>query len=217
MGVMVDDLVTRGTREPYRMFTSRAEYRLMLREDNASLRLMEVGHALGLIDNDTHREIKTHKAQIHQEIQRIKQTVIKPDDSVNQYLLSRGAQPIQSGTYLDQLLKRAELGYEVVEALAKGPATVGRTVAQQVEIEIKYEGYIQKQLNEIEKFKNLERIKIPAGLDFFHIHGLSNELKEKLSDTKPTTLGQVSRIDGMTPSAMSVLMVAIKAASRKAG
>jgi tRNA uridine 5-carboxymethylaminomethyl modification enzyme len=199
------------------MFTSRAEYRLMLREDNASLRLMEVGHALGLINNDTHREIKAHKAQIHQEIQRIKQTVIKPDDSVNQYLQSRGAQPIQSGTYLDQLLKRAELGYAVVEALAKGPATVGRTVAQQVEIEIKYEGYIQKQLNEIEKFKNLERIKIPAGLDFFHIHGLSNELKEKLSDTKPTTLGQVSRIDGMTPSAMSVLMVAIKAASRKAG
>jgi tRNA uridine 5-carboxymethylaminomethyl modification enzyme len=217
MGVMVDDLVTRGTREPYRMFTSRAEYRLMLREDNASLRLMEVGHALGLINNDTRREIKTHKAQINQEIQRIKQTVIKPDDSVNQYLQSRGTQPIQSGTYLDQLLKRAELGYEVVEALAKGPETVGRTVAQQVEIEVKYEGYIQKQLNEIEKFKNLERIKIPAGFDFFRIHGLSNELKEKLSDTKPTTLGQVSRIDGMTPSAMSVLMVAIKATARKAG
>jgi tRNA uridine 5-carboxymethylaminomethyl modification enzyme len=217
MGVMVDDLVTRGTREPYRMFTSRAEYRLMLREDNASLRLMEVGHALGLINNDTHREIKAHKALINQEIQRIKQTVIKPDDGVNQYLQSRGTPPIQSGTYLDQLLKRAELGYEVVEALAKGPETVGPTVARQVEIEVKYEGYIQKQLNEIEKFKNLERIKIPEGFDFFRIHGLSNELKEKLSDTKPTTLGQVSRIDGMTPSAMSVLMVAIKAASRRAG
>ncbi len=217
MGVMVDDLVTRGTREPYRMFTSRAEYRLMLREDNASLRLMEVGHALGLINNDTLKEIKAHKAQIDQEIQRIKQTVIKPDDSANQYLQSRGTQPIQSGTYLDQLLKRAELGYEVVEALAKGPQTVSRTVARQVEIEVKYEGYIQKQLNEIEKFKNLERIKIPEGFDFFRIHGLSNELKEKLSNTKPTTLGQVSRIDGMTPSAMSVLMIAIKATSRKAG
>jgi tRNA uridine 5-carboxymethylaminomethyl modification enzyme len=217
MGVMVDDLVTRGTREPYRMFTSRAEYRLMLREDNASLRLMEVGHELGLINNDTLREIKAYKTQIDQEIQRIKQTVIKPDDSVNQYLQSRGTQPIQSGTYLDQLLKRAELGYEAVEALAKGPETVSRTVAKQVEIEVKYEGYIQKQLNEIEKFKNLERIKIPEGFDFFRIHGLSNELKEKLSNTKPTTLGQVSRIDGMTPSAMSVLMVAIKAASRQAG
>jgi tRNA uridine 5-carboxymethylaminomethyl modification enzyme len=217
MGVMVDDLVTRGTREPYRMFTSRAEYRLMLREDNASLRLMEAGHELGLINNDTLKEIKAHKAQIDQEIQRIKQTVIKPDDSANQYLQSRGTQPIQSGTYLDQLLKRVELGYEVVEALAKSPETINRTVAKQVEIEVKYEGYIQKQLNEIEKFKNLERIKIPEGFDFFRIHGLSNELKEKLSNTKPTTLGQVSRIDGMTPSAMSVLMVGIKAASRQAG
>ena len=216
MGVMVDDLVTRGTREPYRMFTSRAEYRLMLREDNASLRLIEVGHELGLINNDTLREIKERKRQINQEIQRIKQTVIKPDDSVNQYLQDSGTQPIQSGTYLDQLLKRAELGYEMVEALAKGPETVSRIVAKQVEIEVKYEGYIQKQLNEIEKFKNMERMKIPEGFDFFRVHGLSNELKEKLSNTKPITLGQVSRIDGMTPSAMSVLMVAIKAASRKA-
>jgi tRNA uridine 5-carboxymethylaminomethyl modification enzyme len=216
MGVMVDDLVTRGTREPYRMFTSRAEYRLMLREDNASLRLIEVGHELGLINNDTLREIKERKRQINQEIQRIKQTVIKPDDSVNQYLQDSGTQPIQSGTYLDQLLKRAELGYEMVEALAKGPETVSRIVAKQVEIEVKYEGYIQKQLNEIEKFKNMERMKIPEGFDFFRVHGLSNELKEKLSNTKPITLGQVSRIDGMTPSAISVLMVAIKAASRKA-
>ena len=214
MGVMVDDLVTRGTREPYRMFTSRAEYRLMLREDNASLRLMEFGHELGLIDNGTSEQIKTHKAQIGREIQRIKQTVIKPDDSVNQYLQSRGTRPIQSGTYLDQLLKRAELGYEVVEALAQGSETVSPTVARQVEIEVKYEGYIRKQLNEIEKFKNLERIKIPADFDFSRIHGLSNELKEKLSDTKPTTLGQVSRIDGMTPSALSVLMVAVKGSAR---
>ncbi|MGD8881654.1 MAG: tRNA uridine-5-carboxymethylaminomethyl(34) synthesis enzyme MnmG [Desulfobacterales bacterium] len=217
MGVMVDDLVTRGTREPYRMFTSRAEYRLMLREDNASLRLMEAGHELGLISSDTLRDIKACKSQIDQEIQRIKQVVIKPDDSVNQYLRSKGTPPIQSGIYLDQLLKRAELGYEVVEALARGPETVSRTAAKQVEIEVKYEGYIQKQLNEIERFKNLQRIKIPENFDFFRIHGLSNELKEKLSNTKPTTLGQVSRIDGITPSAMSVLMVAIKAASRQGG
>ncbi|MCK5486651.1 MAG: tRNA uridine-5-carboxymethylaminomethyl(34) synthesis enzyme MnmG [Desulfobacterales bacterium] len=217
MGVMVDDLVTRGTREPYRMFTSRAEYRLMLREDNASLRLMEVGHELGLINNDTLKEIKERKTQIDREIQRIKQTVIKPDDSVNQYLQRCGTQPIQSGTYLDQLLKRAELGYEMVEALAKSSEIVTREVVRQVEIEVKYEGYIKKQLNEIEKFKNLERMKIPEGFEFLRIHGLSNELKEKLSSTKPTTLGQLSRIDGMTPSAMSVLMVALKAASRQAG
>ena len=214
MGVMVDDLVTRGTREPYRMFTSRAEYRLMLREDNAALRLMEIGHGLGLIKSDTLKEIRERKIKINREIQRIKQTVIKPDEAVNQYLLGSGAGLIQSGTYLDQLLKRAELGYEVVEALAKSPDSISREVAQQVEIEIKYEGYIQKQIKEIEKFKNLERMKIPPDFDFLCIHGLSNELKEKLSRTKPTSLGQVSRIDGMTPAAMSVLMVALKALTK---
>jgi tRNA uridine 5-carboxymethylaminomethyl modification enzyme len=214
MGVMVDDLVTRGTREPYRMFTSRAEYRLMLREDNASLRLMGIGHELGLISDAAFKEIKTCKTQIDHEIQRIKQTIIKPDDRANRYLQSSGTKPIQSGTYLDQLLKRAELGYEAVEALAKAPQTLSHKVAEQVEIEIKYEGYIQKQLNEIEKFKNLERIKIPDGLDFLCIHGLSNELKEKLSHTRPTSLGQASRIDGMTPAAISVLMIALKAATK---
>jgi tRNA uridine 5-carboxymethylaminomethyl modification enzyme len=214
MGVMVDDLVTRGTREPYRMFTSRAEYRLMLREDNASLRLMEIGHELGLISDEAFKEVKTCKTRIGHEIQRIKQTIIKPDDRANQYLLSSGTKPIQSGIYLDQLLKRAELGYEMVEALAKAPQSLSRKVTEQVEIEIKYEGYIQKQLNEIEKFKNLERVKIPESLDFFCIHGLSNELKEKLSHTRPTSLGQASRIDGMTPAAISVLMVALKAATK---
>jgi tRNA uridine 5-carboxymethylaminomethyl modification enzyme len=214
MGVMVDDLVTRGTREPYRMFTSRAEYRLMLREDNASLRLMETGHELGLISDDAFKDIRSCKTQIDQEIQRIKQTIIKPDDRTNQYLQSSGTQPIQSGTYLDQLLKRAELGYEVVEALAKAPQTLSGKVTEQVEIEIKYAGYIQKQLNEIEKFKNLERMKIPEDLDFFSIHGLSNELKEKLSNTRPASLGQASRIDGMTPAAISVLMVALNAATK---
>ncbi len=217
MGVMVDDLITRGTREPYRMFTSRAEYRLMLREDNASLRLMEIGHELGLINDDTLKEIKERKMHIDREIRRIKQTVIKPTESANQYLQHCGTQPIQSGTYLDQLLKRAELGYPMVEALAKSPEAVPREVARQVEIEVKYEGYIQKQLSEIEKFKNLERMKIPEDFDFLHIHGLSNELKEKLSRTKPATLGQMSRIDGMTPSALSVVMVALKAVAGQAG
>jgi tRNA uridine 5-carboxymethylaminomethyl modification enzyme len=214
MGVMVDDLVTRGTREPYRMFTSRAEYRLMLREDNAALRLVEMGHKLGLIKEDTLKEIKTHKTQIVHEIQRIKQTTIKPDDRVNQFLQNAGTRPIQSGTRLDQLLKRAELGYEVVETLAASPAPIEGKVTEQVEIEIKYEGYIQKQLAEIEKFKDMERLKIPEDFDFFSVHGLSNELKEKLSGTKPTSLGQVSRIDGITPAAMSVLMVALKADTR---
>jgi tRNA uridine 5-carboxymethylaminomethyl modification enzyme len=214
MGVMVDDLVTRGTREPYRMFTSRAEYRLMLREDNANLRLMEIGHELGLIDDDTVRDIKARKAQIAQEIKRIKDTVIKPSKAVNDYLKRRGAKSIGHGIYLDQLLKRAELDYEMVKALAESPDTISNAIARQVEIEIKYEGYIEKQLREIEKFKNLERVKIPHDYDFTRIHGLSNELKEKLSTIRPSSLGQASRIDGITPAAISVLLVSLKAAEK---
>jgi tRNA uridine 5-carboxymethylaminomethyl modification enzyme len=211
MGVMVDDLVTRGTREPYRMFTSRAEYRLLLREDNASLRLMELGHELDLIEAKTLNEIKDRKNQIDHEIRRVKTTIIKPDETVNKYLQLCGTRPIQTGIYLDQLLKRAELDYEVVKALAKNPGTISDAVAKQVEIEIKYEGYIQKQIKEIDKFKNLERTRIAEDFDFTRVHGLSNELKEKLSSIKPTSLGQASRIDGITPAAISVLMIALKA------
>ncbi len=214
MGVMIDDLVTRGTREPYRMFTSRAEYRLMLREDNADLRLMEIGYELGLIDDDTLKDLNARKQQIANEITRIKGTVIKPSQTVNDYLERRGAKSIRHGIYLDQLLKRAELDYEMVNALAGSPDPIGSAVARQVEIEIKYEGYIEKQLREIEKFKNLERIKIPPDYDFGSVHGLSNELKEKLSGIKPTSLGQVSRIDGITPAAISVLLVSLKASQK---
>ena len=214
MGVMIDDLVTLGTKEPYRMFTSRAEYRLMLREDNADLRLMGIGHELGLIDNDTLKALRARKEQIDREIQRVKQTIVKPTAEVNEYLQSRNTKPIPQGVHLGQLLKRTELDYGMVEILAKSPGAIDKDVARQVEIEIKYEGYIQKQLREIERFQNLERIKIPQDFDFSSIHGLSNELKEKLANVKPASLGQVSRIDGITPAAMSVLMVALKAGQK---
>lgn len=214
MGVMIDDLVTRGTREPYRMFTSRAEYRLMLREDNADLRLMEIGHDLGLIDQNTIKDVKARKKLINQEIQRIKNTVIKPARETNDFLLSQGTKTLTSGMYLDQLLKRAELNYHAVEALAKSPDAISAKVARQVEIEIKYEGYIKRQFSEIEKFKNLERMKIPENFEFKKVHGLSNELKEKLAAVRPTSLGQASRIDGITPAALSVLMIALKAADK---
>ena len=214
MGVMIDDLITRGTKEPYRMFTSRAEYRLMLREDNADLRLMGIGHEYGLIDNMTLKNMRTRKEQIDREIQRVNQTIIKPTANVNAYLTSQNTKPIHQGVHLSQLLKRTELSYHMVETLSKSPEWIDSAVARQVEIEIKYEGYIQKQLREIERFRNLERIKIPQDFDFSNIHGLSNELKEKLSIVGPLTLGQVSRIDGITPAAISVLMVAIKAGDR---
>ncbi|MCF8051597.1 MAG: tRNA uridine-5-carboxymethylaminomethyl(34) synthesis enzyme MnmG [Desulfobacterales bacterium] len=212
MGVMVDDLVTRGTREPYRMFTSRAEYRLMLREDNADLRLMEIGHELGLIDAESCARIRDRKREIADEIDRIKKTVIKPSAEVNRYLAEYGSPPIGSGVCLEQLLKRKELDYEAVGILSGPPAApVSAEAARQVEIEIKYEGYIQKQFREIEKFKDLEKQTIPEQFDFQSVHGLSNELKEKLSDVRPASLGQASRIAGITPAAISVLMVALKA------
>lgn len=210
MGVMVDDLVTRGTEEPYRMFTSRAEYRLMLREDNADLRLMESGYELGLIDKDTLRDVRDRKKQIARELNRIKNTTIKPTQKVNAHLTAAGTRPLNKGIRLDQLLKRAELDYGTVELLAKSPENIGRRVSKQVEIEIKYEGYIQRQLKEIEKFKNLKSVKIPAALDFFDVHGLSYELKHKLASVKPDNLGQVSRIDGITPAAISAILIAIK-------
>jgi len=213
MGVMVDDLVTRGTREPYRMFTSRSEYRLMLREDNADLRLIEKGHELGLIDSDTFKDVKERKEQITEEIRRIKSIVIKPSEETNQYLKSRGTKPINQGVYLDQLLKRSELDYQIVDTLAGSPVPMKRKVARQVEIEVKYEGYIQKQLREIDRFRNQEGMRIPDNFDFSSVYGLSNELKEKLSIVRPRSLGQVSRIDGITPAALSVLMVALKAKS----
>jgi tRNA uridine 5-carboxymethylaminomethyl modification enzyme len=211
LGVMIDDLVTRGTREPYRMFTSRAEYRLMLREDNADLRLMEIGHDLGLIGADAVKDLRARREQIAAEIRRLRQTVVRPAPQVNAYLEERGSKVLQQGVHLDQLLKRAELDYHAVRALAPPADPVAAAVVRQVEIEIKYEGYIQKQTQEIEKFRHLEKIRMPGDFDFRTVHGLSNELKGKLAAVRPVCLGQAARIDGMTPAAISVLMVALKA------
>jgi len=214
MGVMVDDLITRGTREPYRMFTSRAEYRLMLREDNADLRLMQMGNSLGLIDDDTLKDVHDRQKQIAAEIKRIKGVVIKPSEVANMYLQSQGTRLLKDGIYLDRLLKRTELSYHTVETLAPGPKPVSRKVAKQVEIEIKYEGYINRQMREIEKFNHLEKMKIPAAFDYHAVHGLSNELKEKLKVIQPVSLGQASRMEGITPAAISVLMIALRARAK---
>jgi tRNA uridine 5-carboxymethylaminomethyl modification enzyme len=211
LAVMIDDLVTRGTNEPYRMFTSRAEYRLILREDNADFRLMQAGHELGLVPADMLKDMQERKKAVRGEIQRVRQTVLKPMDAVNSFLKSKNSAPIAQGAPLAQLLKRAELDYDVVRELAPPPEPVAPRVARQVEIEIKYEGYIKRQVTEIERFKHLERIRLPEDLDYNGVHGLSNELKEKLSAVRPASLGQASRISGMTPAAISVLMVALRA------
>lgn len=211
IGVMIDDLVTKGTTEPYRMFTSRAEYRLLLREDNADLRLSETGHALGLVDEDTLQLCKQIKQQAREEIQRIKQTVVKPTETVNAFLKGQRTREIRTGVKLEQLLKRSQLHYESLKEICPPPAPVHHRARQQVEIEIKYEGYILRQLKEVGKFKDLEKIVIPRTFDYTRAHGLSNELKEKLMKIMPASLGSASRIDGMTPAAISVLMVALNA------
>jgi tRNA uridine 5-carboxymethylaminomethyl modification enzyme len=214
MAVLVDDLVTRGTREPYRMFTSRAEYRLILREDNADLRLMEIGHELGLIDQVTVTDLRARRRQIGTEIQRLQEVVIKPSAEVNAYLQRQGTPVLAQGVRMDQLLKRAELGYDAVRQLAPAPVSVCPEVERQVEIEIKYRGYIERQKREAAKLQDLENVLIPASLDYRQVHGLSNELKEKLAAVRPTTLAQASRIAGMTPAALSALMILLKAARR---
>jgi tRNA uridine 5-carboxymethylaminomethyl modification enzyme len=212
MGVLVDDLVTRGTREPYRMFTSRAEYRLLLREDNADLRLMEIGHALGLVPAEAVAEMRERRRQIAAEIRRLKAAVAPPAPEVNAVLAARGTAPLTSGVHLDQLLRRVELDHAAVTQWSPPPAPLPESVVRQVEIEIKYEGYIQRQLREIERLRDLEKIRVPDGFVFDRVHGLSSELKEKLNRVRPETLGQASRIEGMTPAALSVLMIALKAA-----
>ncbi len=216
MGVMVDDLVTKGTKEPYRMFTSRAEYRLLLREDNADLRLSAIGNDLGLVDNETLKFCNEIQNQTQKEILRIKKTVIKPSKAVNKFLLENDTNEITNGVKLDQLLKRSQLDYESLKKICPLPEPVLARAEQQAEIEIKYEGYIARQLSEINKYKDLEKINIPKKFDYDKAHGLSNELTEKLSHIQPNSLGQASRIEGMTPAAISVLMVALSAFKNKA-
>ncbi len=215
MGVMVDDLVTKGTKEPYRMFTSRAEYRLLLREDNADLRLSRIGHELGLVSDDTLKFCQQIQDETKREIQRIKSIIVKPSEPVNTFLTSKNTNTINNGVKLEQLLKRAQLDYESLKEICPLPEPVLKRAEQQVEIQIKYEGYIKRQINEIKKYQDLEKRKIPPGFDYSNTHGLSNELREKLSRILPKSLGQASRIDGMTPAAISVLMVAISASKNQ--
>lgn len=210
VAVMVDDLVTKGTKEQYRMFTSRAEYRLLLRENNAEKRLMEKGHELGLISEDVIHEMREKWSTISEEIRRIKNTKISPSKEVNDYLKEKGSSPIKHVTPLSQILKRPELDYEGIKVFDKEYQNKPEGISQNVEIEVKYEGYIQRQVNEAKKFKNLEKIKIPINFNYNDISGLSNELKEKLSSVKPISLGQASRIPGITPAAVSILMVFLK-------
>lgn len=215
IAVLVDDLVTRGTKEPYRMFTSRAEYRLILREDNSDLRLAAKAHEFGLITKDRFRELQDTKTIIEAELKRVKSVTVRPTKENNEWLESKGSPRITTGTHMDQLLKRAELDYSAVEALAPLDEIIPEKASRQVEIEIKYEGYIARQIQEIERFRDIEKIRIPEGFDYSLMNGLSNEIRSKLERIRPSSVGQASRIEGMTPAAISAIMIAIKAWKKK--
>lgn len=211
IGVLIDDLITRGTQEPYRMFTSRAEYRLILREDNADLRLTAIGHELGLIDADRWQAFNEKVTAIETETQRLKNVVVHPDTDIAKELECHLEKPLNKEYRLSELLKRPELTYKKLMAVqALGPAIENQQAAEQIEIQTKYAGYIDRQSDDIEKLKRYEATKLPLNLDYNQVPGLSAEVKQKLTAVQPETLGMASRISGMTPAAVSLLLIHLK-------
>jgi tRNA uridine 5-carboxymethylaminomethyl modification enzyme len=210
IGVMIDDLVTRGTQEPYRMFTSRAEYRLLLRQDNADLRLLEKGYHFGLISQMQYEAFQEKKTMVEKERQRLHSTWIKPDDALNTVLRQCGTPELTEPCSLEQLLKRPEVTYADLKRCDFQHPYLPKAVEQQVEVQCKYEGYIKRQAEQVEKFKRLEKQRIPDDFDYAEVQGLSNELRSRLQQVRPASLGQASRIAGITPAAISILSVWLK-------
>jgi len=218
IGVLIDDLVTKGTNEPYRMLTSRAEYRLLLRQDNADFRLTELGYKIGLVTEERYGKFLKKKIQLEKEMQRLPGVMVRPSEEVNNFLISKGSTPLVTGVDLYTLLKRPEIDYKSTEFLDKNrPHDILDSVAEQIDINIKYEGYIMKQLRQVEHFKALENKKIPDDIDYYQIHGLSNEAKEKLTKIRPTSIGQASRISGVSPADISVLLIFMEQLRRNKG
>ena len=207
IGVLIDDIVTKGTNEPYRMMTSRAEYRLLLRQDNADLRLTPIGYRVGLISEKRYNEFKNKKEMIEEEINRLKKTTIKPTDEVNQLLRKFNSSSIDTGVKLADLLKRTEITYEILQPIDIERKDLPNEVKEEVEIQIKYEGYIKLQEEQVEKFKKLENKVIPEKIRYDEIKGLRLEARQKLDKVKPISVGQASRISGVSPADISVLLV----------
>ena len=207
IGVLIDDIVTKSTAEPYRMMTSRAEYRLLLRQDNADLRLTEIGHSVGLISDERYEKFLNKKAEIAKEIERLKTTNIKPNEENNAILQKNGATPITAGTKLADLLKRTELTYSNLSELDKDRPELDRQVWEEVEIMVKYEGYIDMQKKQVEGFKKMEEKILPENIDYEDIKGLRLEARQKLNKVKPYSIGQASRISGVSPADISVLLI----------
>lgn len=207
IGVLIDDLVTKGTNEPYRMMTSRAEYRLLLRQDNADLRLTKIGHDIGLIDNERYKKLLDKEKMIDVEVERMKKTTVGARAEVQELLARYESTALQSGTTLAELLKRPELSYEIIGKIDKDRQELPEDVKEQVNIELKYEGYIKRQLRQVEQYKKLENKKIPDDIDYDDVYSLRKEAVQKLKELRPASVGQASRISGVSPADISVLLI----------
>ncbi len=207
IGVLIDDLVTKETHEPYRMMTSRAEYRLILRQDNADLRLTKYGYEVGLISEERYQKLEEKKAQIQAEILRAKETTIGGTEQVQELLIALGSTPLKSGSTLAELITRPELTYDMLASIDKKRPELSSDVTEQVEIELKYEGYIRRQMSQVAQFKKMEHKKIPAEIDYDAIPSIRIEARQKLKQVRPENVGQASRISGVSPADISVLLV----------
>ena len=207
IGVLIDDLVTKGTNEPYRMMTSRAEYRLLLRQDNADLRLSDYGWQVGLLPEEHYRAFCRKREKIEAEVERLHKKILGCTPELNQFLESQGSTPVKSGISLYELLKRPEITYESLAAVDRERAVLPEEVLEQVNIQVKYEGYIARQTEQVEKYKKLENKKIPDTVDYDQIGNLRTEARQKLKQVKPLNIGQASRISGVSPADISVLLI----------
>ena len=210
IGALIDDLVTKGTNEPYRMMTSRSEYRLLLRQDNADLRLTPLGHEIGLISDERYEKFKEKRDMIQNEIKRLEKTVFAPSDELCKYLTEIGSAPLRSGIKGAELIKRPQVSYEGLKPFDKNRPNLPYVVCEQAEISIKYEGYIKRQAVQAEQFKKLEKKRIPSDIDYDDVDGLRIEARQKLIKIKPESLGQASRISGVSPADIAVLMIYLK-------
>ena len=215
IGVLIDDIATKGTNEPYRMMTSRAEYRLLLRQDNADLRLTQKGYEVGLIKDERYKKFLEKKEKIEKEIERLKNTVVKPTDEVNRILIENNTTPINTGTKMSELIKRTELNYNKLEKIDKERPKLSYQEQKEAEIQIKYEGYINLQNAQVEKFKKMEKKRLEEKIDYEEIKGLSLEARQKLNKIKPISIGQASRISGVSPADISVLLIYLEQQNRK--
>ncbi len=215
IGVLIDDIVTKGTNEPYRMMTSRAEYRLLLRQDNADLRLCDIGHRVGLISDKRYNKFLIKKQNIEKEIERLKNTIIKPTKEVNDFLLKFNTSPLTTGIKLADLLKRPELDYAKLAEIDSERPILSKREAEEVGIQVKYAGYINLEKEQVEKFKKLEYKKLPENIDYEDIKGLRLEARQKLNKVKPASVGQASRISGVSPADISVLLIYLETMNRR--